>query len=52
MELEILHNGFGKDILAALFDLRSELTAADFEAVDPDAAADLRALLDAIDRLV
>jgi hypothetical protein len=38
--------------LAALFDLRSELTAADFEAVDPDAAADLRALLDAIDRLV
>jgi hypothetical protein len=51
-DLEILRDGFGKDILATLFALRSELTAADFEAVDPDAASELRALLDAIDRLV
>ncbi|MEU4564981.1 hypothetical protein AB0F72_41940 [Actinoplanes sp. NPDC023936] len=50
--LEVLHNGFGRNILIHLSDLRDELTAADFEAVDRNAAADLRALLAAIDRLV
>jgi hypothetical protein len=32
--------------------LRLELTAADFEAVDSEATADLRALLAAVDKLV
>ena len=47
-----LRHGFGRHVLATLFDLRAELTAADFEAVDSGAADELRALLDAIDRIV
>ncbi|WP_229070194.1 hypothetical protein [Actinoplanes sp. DH11] len=50
--LEVLRDGFGRNVLVRLSDLRSELAAADFEAVDRGAAADLRALLEAIDRLV
>lgn len=50
--LEVLSEGFGRNILTVLSDLRGELTAADFDSVDRDAADDLRALLDAIDRLV
>ena len=51
-DLAVLREGFGSNILTKLFELRFELTAADFEAVDSGAAADLRALLAAVDRLV
>jgi len=45
----VLHQGFGKIVLRQMFDMRDELSEADFEALDAAAAADLRTLLALID---
>jgi hypothetical protein len=50
--VEGLRPGFGDIVLQHMYELRFELTAADFEAVDSAAADDLRTLLRAIERLV
>ncbi|SCF28747.1 hypothetical protein GA0074696_4106 [Micromonospora purpureochromogenes] len=48
----VLHPGFGGKVLEQMFEMRHDLCAADFEAMDPDAAEDLRKLLALIESLI
>ena len=47
-----LSSGFGDGVLKRMHEMREELSEADFEAMDADAAADLRTLLVLIDSLI
>lgn len=49
---EGLSGGFGDGVLKRMHEMREQLCEADFEAMDADAAADLRTLLTLIDSLI
>jgi hypothetical protein len=49
---QALHPGFGDAVLERMFTMRHRLSEADFEALNADAAADLRTLLALIDSLI
>lgn len=48
----ILHPGFGDNVLKQMFEMRDDLCEADFEAMSPEAAEDLRKLLALIESLI